>query len=63
MKTIIYWCRNDLRVHDNIILSSRLNSNQLLLPIYILDSRFSQSHHLGFDKIGELRKVFLAEKF
>lgn len=61
MKKIIYWCRNDLRIHDNIVLSSKLNYNQLLLPVYIIDNRFSEKHNLGFYRYSKTRKIFLVE--
>ena len=61
MKTIIYWFRNDLRVHDNLILGSKLNSSQFLLPVYIVDDKFQEKHKLGFHRYGEIRKAFLAE--
>ena len=61
MNTIIYWFRNDLRVHDNIILGTKLNSSQVLLPVFIIDDKLQEKHKLGFHRYGELRKIFLAE--
>ena len=61
MKTVLYWLRNDLRIHDNIILSSRLNSNDRLLPLYIFDKKLNEKHILGFNKVGTYRKKFLLQ--
>ena len=61
MKTILYWLRNDLRIHDNVILSTKLSSNDRLIPIYIFDNRFNEKHPLGFPRISSYRKKFLLE--
>ncbi|MEJ5263452.1 MAG: deoxyribodipyrimidine photo-lyase, partial [Ignavibacterium sp.] len=62
MKKIIYWFRNDLRLHDQPILKEFENRNDvLLLPIFCFDERWFVKHKLGFLKTGSFRAKFLIE--
>jgi deoxyribodipyrimidine photo-lyase len=62
MKKIIYWFRNDLRLHDQPILKQLKNRKDvLLLPIFCFDERWFVKHKLGFPKTGSIRTKFLIE--
>jgi deoxyribodipyrimidine photo-lyase len=62
MKKIIYWFRNDLRLHDQPILKELENRKDvLLLPIFCFDERWFVKHKLGFPKTGNFRTKFLIE--
>jgi deoxyribodipyrimidine photo-lyase len=62
MKKIIYWFRNDLRLHDQPLLKQLENRNDvLLLPVFCFDERWFVKHKLGFPKTGSFRTKFLNE--
>lgn len=62
MKKIIYWFRNDLRLHDQPILKQLENRKDVqLLPIFCFDERWFVKHRLGFPKTGSIRTKFLIE--
>lgn len=62
MKKIIYWFRNDLRLHDQPILKQLENRNDvLLLPVFCFDEKWFVKHKLGFPKTGSIRAKFLIE--
>lgn len=62
MKKIIYWFRNDLRVHDQPILKQLENIDDVqLLPVFCFDERWFVKHKLGFPKTGSFRTKFLIE--
>lgn len=58
---VIYWFRNDLRLHDQPVLSELCETASELLPVYCLDPRWFVPHELGFPKSGSLRTQFLLE--
>ncbi|MEH0158293.1 DASH family cryptochrome [Limibacter armeniacum] len=59
-KKIIYWFRNDLRIHDQPILS-QLPSGTALLPVFCFDPRWFRMTKLGFPKTDTFRASFLIE--
>lgn len=62
MKKIIYWFRNDLRLHDQPILKEIENQKEIiLLFVFCLDERWFIKHKLGFPKTGSIRTKFLIE--
>jgi deoxyribodipyrimidine photo-lyase len=62
MKKIIYWFRNDLRLHDQPLLKQFENRNDvLLLPVFCFDEKWFVKHKLGFPKTGSFRTKFLNE--
>jgi deoxyribodipyrimidine photo-lyase len=62
MKKIIYWFRNDLRLHDQPILKQFEKSNDIeLIPAFCFDERWFTEHKLGFKKTGIIRTKFLIE--
>jgi deoxyribodipyrimidine photo-lyase len=58
---IIYWFRNDLRLHDNEALSSAVDSLSEIIPVYVFDPRQFDKTRLGFRRTGALRAQFLIE--
>lgn len=53
MKTLIYWFRNDLRLHDNIAFSQAATQADALLPVYCLGS--ASAVHNGEARWGALQ--------
>ena len=60
MKTILYWFKNDLRIHNMPGLSA-INKQDCLLPIYVFDPRHIRNTSYGFPKMGKKRKSFLEQ--
>ncbi|WP_029510175.1 DASH family cryptochrome [Marinilabilia salmonicolor] len=60
---IIYWFRNDLRIHDNPALTMALSEGNPVIPIFIADNIWFETSHpeLNFPRTGLFRKQFLAE--
>ncbi len=62
---VIYWLRNDLRLHDNPALwrAAELARQQggWLLPVYLHDPAQQLDTRWGFARIGRHRQVFLAQ--
>jgi deoxyribodipyrimidine photo-lyase len=60
MQNIIYWFRNDLRLHDNEGLSKAAEAGTVI-PVYIFDTSNFQKNHLKFPRTGSFRAKFLIE--
>ena len=61
-KRIIYWFRNDLRLHDNEGFLKATQDADEVIPIYVFDTRqFEQIVPLGFPKTGAFRAKFMLE--
>lgn len=60
-KRIIYWFRNDLRLHDNEGFLKATQDADEILPIYVFDTRQFKDTSLGFPKTGLFRTKFLLE--
>lgn len=59
---IIYWFRNDLRLHDNPSLQKALSTGHPIVPVFIYDDRWSANFpELDFPRIAEHRLTFLHE--
>ncbi len=62
MKRIVYWFRNDLRLHDNEGFLTATERADQVLPVFIFDPRLFNEHpRLGFRKTGVFRANFLIE--
>lgn len=60
MHNILFWFRNDLRVHDNeAFLKASLAGR--VIPVYIFDERQFQDNYLGHKKTGIRRAQFMIE--
>ena len=60
MKTILYWFKQDLRLHDMQGLYA-IDSQNRLLPIYVFDPRQNMHTEYGFPKMGKRRLCFLEQ--
>lgn len=61
-KRIIYWFRNDLRLHDNEGFLKATQDADEVIPLYVFDTRqFEQIQPLDFPKTGQFRAKFLLE--
>ncbi|QJW88332.1 DASH family cryptochrome [Spirosoma taeanense] len=61
-KRILYWFRNDLRLHDNEGFARAVESADAVLPVFVFDSRwYTDLAELGFRKTGVYRTNFLIE--
>jgi len=60
MKTILYWFKHDLRIHDMPGLSS-MDPQDRLLAIYVFDPRHTMNTEYGFPKMGKKRQCFLEQ--
>ena len=61
MRRIIYWFRNDLRLEDNPGFYQACNDADVLLPIFILDTKNDASTEWGFERMGGHRRQFQDE--
>jgi deoxyribodipyrimidine photo-lyase len=60
MENVLYWFRNDLRLHDNASLNEAVGHGKIL-PVYIIDEHELENSFLGFKKTGHFRIKFLLE--
>jgi deoxyribodipyrimidine photo-lyase len=60
-KIILVWFRNDLRIHDNEILSEAIRKADKVLPVYIFDPYYFKTGPSGALKTGSFRARFLLE--
>ncbi|GGH21318.1 DASH family cryptochrome [Mucilaginibacter phyllosphaerae] len=60
-KVILVWFRNDLRIHDNEILSEAVRRADKILPVYIFDPFYFKTSAGGALKTGSFRARFLLE--
>ncbi len=61
MSTILYWHRNDLRLHDNEALAYAASTGLKVLPVYLFDPVDYRRLDLGFPKIGMHRFRYLLD--
>jgi deoxyribodipyrimidine photo-lyase len=60
-KTILVWFRNDLRIHDNEILSEAVRKADKVLPVFIFDPFYFKTSVTGALKTGSFRARFLLQ--
>ncbi|MBD1393077.1 DASH family cryptochrome [Mucilaginibacter glaciei] len=60
-KTILVWFRNDLRIHDNEILSEAVRKADKVLPVFIFDPFYFKTDSTGALKTSSFRARFLLE--
>ncbi len=59
---VIYWFRNDLRIHDNPALNKAVELKRPVVPVFIFDNQWYQAQSsLGFPRVGQKRRQFMAE--
>ena len=60
--TLLYWLRNDLRLHDNEVLATLPPTTTALLPVYCFDPvALGPDAYLGLPRTGPHRLPFLLE--
>ncbi|WP_460503369.1 deoxyribodipyrimidine photo-lyase, partial [Hymenobacter agri] len=60
--TVLYWLRNDLRLHDNEALTAAAAAATTLLPVYCFDPvQLGPDAYLGLARTGPHRLPFLLE--
>ncbi len=60
MQNIIFWFRNDLRLHDNEAFLEASKAGNVI-PVYVFDDRYFDKNFLGFKRTGAFRTKFLLE--
>ena len=60
-KSALIWFRNDLRVHDNVVLQTAINESQNIIALYCFDPRHYETSSFGFKKTDKFRTKFLLE--
>ncbi len=60
-KTALVWFRNNLRLHDNVILNEACKNANKVIAIYCFDPRHYEINHYGFKKTEKFRAKFLIE--
>lgn len=58
---VLIWFRNDLRLHDNEVLYSAINTQKPVLAVYVFDADQYKNTELGFAKTGNYRAQFIIE--
>lgn len=61
MSTVIYWHRDDLRLHDNPALARALETGERVLPVFVFDPEQYRMLKLGFRKTGYKRFAYLVQ--
>ena len=57
----LVWFRNDLRLYDNETLYKAVAENDVVVPVYVFDTRNYRISTYGFKKTGGYRAQFLLE--
>lgn len=57
----VVWFRNDLRVHDHLALFDAVKSGEKVQALFVWDERFNQEQEPGLVRMGDHRRLFLAE--
>ena len=60
-KRIIFWFRNDLRLHDNEALYQAAKNSYEIVPVYVFDPRQFETTRLGFRRTGALRAQLIIQ--
>lgn len=60
-RTVLIWFRNDLRIHDNEMLSRASLRGEKIVPVYIFDPRYYYQTSYETQKTGSLRAQFIIE--
>lgn len=60
-KTILVWFRNDLRIHDNELLTEAIRKADKVLPVFCFDPFYFKTTQYGTLKTGNFRARFLIE--
>jgi deoxyribodipyrimidine photo-lyase len=61
MKKVLFWFRNDLRLHDHEWISEIVAKAEVFLPVYCFNPDEFGQDALGFERVGVHRQKFLLE--
>ncbi len=59
--TGLVWFGNDLRIHDNDVLSLAVKNHSKVIGVYIIDPCLFEENEFGFKKMDVFRTQFLLE--
>ncbi|KAA5823427.1 DASH family cryptochrome [Algibacter amylolyticus] len=59
--TGLVWFKNDLRVHDNIVLNSAIENNNAVIAVFCFNPDLFNTDTFGFKKTEKFRAQFLIE--
>ena len=60
-KVVLVWFRNDLRLHDNEVLTEAINKSDLIIPVYCFDPRYFNKNKFQNYNTGIKRAQFQLE--
>lgn len=60
MANVVFWFRNDLRLHDNEALLRAIELGDVT-PVYVIDDRNFEETAIGYNRMGNIRAIFLLE--
>lgn len=60
-RVVLVWFRNDLRLHDNEVLSEAVHKADVVIPVYCFDPRYYSNNQYGNKNTGVLRAQFILE--
>lgn len=60
-RTVLVWFRNDLRIHDNEMLTRASERGEVIVPVYCFDPRYYTQTKYSTNKTGILRAQFINE--
>lgn len=60
-KVVLIWFRNDLRLHDNEVLTEAISKSDLIIPVYCFDPRYFSKNKFNQFHTGINRSKFLLE--
>ena len=61
MGTAIVWLRQDLRLHDNLVLKAALDHHDSVIPVFIFDPKYWGEDKFGHISTGSFRTKFIRE--
>ena len=59
--TGLVWFGNDLRIHDNEVLSTAIKNHKKVIGVYCIDPTLFLKNEFGFNKMDVFRTKFLLE--
>ena len=59
--TALVWFGNDLRIHDNEVLSKAINENNHVIGVYCINPVLLKKSNFGYRKLGKFRAKFLLQ--
>jgi deoxyribodipyrimidine photo-lyase len=57
----LVWFRQDLRLHDNLVLKEALKYHDAIIPLYIFERKYWRNDQFGHQRTGPFRTAFLVD--